>query len=210
MKTSEAGKVMIVRFLHIVDAKLFALIFASLLVIMLGGCAGVLFGSAVTGAAVANDTRTAGSVIEDQTIELKATELIWKDPELKDQSHISATSYNQIVLLTGQTPTQAMRDRVEAKIAGIERVRHVYNELSIAAPNSLSARSSDTVLTAKVKAKLIAAKDIDGTKVKVVTENGVVYLMGLLAGSNADQAASAASTVGGVQKVVKLFESPHS
>ncbi|MGR8949894.1 MAG: BON domain-containing protein [Gammaproteobacteria bacterium] len=176
----------------------------------LNGCAGILFGSAVTGAAVANDTRTTGSVIEDQSIELKATELIWKDPELKDQSHISTTSYNQIVLLTGQTPTEDLRQRAEAKVASIEKVRHVYNELSIAAPNSLTTRSSDTVLTAKVKTKLIALKEIDGTKVKVVTENGVVYLMGLLAGTNADLAASAASTVGGVQKVVKLFEAPHS
>ena len=186
------------------------LIFTLLLVTQLNGCAGVLFGGAVTGAAVANDTRTAGSVIEDQTIELKATELIWKDAELKEQSHISTTSFNQIVLLTGQTPTQEMRDRAEAKVEGIEKVRHVYNELAIAAPNSLSARSSDTVLTAKVKAKLIAAENVDGTKVKVVTENGVVYLMGLLTGTRADDAAAAASTVGGVQKVVKLFEAPHS
>ena len=181
------------------------------LTLAISGCAGVLFGGAVTGAAVANDTRTAGSVIEDQAIELKATELIWKDPELKDQSHISTTSYNQIVLLTGQTPTEELRQRVEAKISGIEKVRHVYNELTIAAPNSLTTRSADTVLTAKVKTKLITLKDLDGTKVKVVTENGIVYLMGLLAGSNAaDQAATAASTVSGVQKVVKLFEAPHT
>ena len=181
------------------------------LTVVISGCAGVLFGGAVTGAAVANDTRTAGSVIEDQAIELKATELIWKDPELKDQSHISTTSYNQIVLLTGQTPTEELRQRAETKVGGIEKVRHVYNELTIAAPNSLTTRSSDTVLTAKVKTKLIALKEIDGTKVKVVTENGIVYLMGLLAGSSAaDQAATAASTVSGVQKVVKLFEAPHT
>ena len=196
---------------HLMPLKIsgFALVLGATVVV--SGCAGVLFGGAVTGAAVANDTRTAGSVIEDQAIELKATELIWKDPELKDQSHISTTSYNQIVLLTGQTPTEELRQRAEAKVGGIEKVRHVYNELTIAAPNSLTTRSSDTVLTAKVKTKLIALKEIDGTKVKVVTENGIVYLMGLLAGSNAaDQAATAASTVSGVQKVVKLFEAPHT
>ena len=104
----------------------------------LSGCAGVLFGGAVTGAAVANDTRTTGSVIEDQAIELKATEMLWKDAELKDKSHISTTSYNQIVLLTGQTPTEELRHRAESKIAAIEKVRHVYNEISLAAPSSLS------------------------------------------------------------------------
>lgn len=187
-----------------------SLIYSSIITISsvaLSGCAGILFGGAATGAAVAHDTRTTGTVIEDQAIELKATEAIWKDPELKDQSHISVTSYNQIVLITGQTPTEELRQRAETKIAGIAKVRKVFNELSIAAPNSLGTRSSDTVLTAKVKTKLITLKDIDGTKVKVVTENGIVYLMGLLSGSDADLAAQEASTVGGVQKVVKLFES---
>ena len=197
------------RYSQIMKNALPTLLIAISATVILNGCAGVLFGGAVTGAAVANDTRTPGSVIEDQTIELKATELIWKDPDLKDQSHISTTSYNQIVLLTGQTPTEELRRRAEAKVASIEKVRHIHNELTIAAPNSLSARSSDTVLTAKVKTKLIAMKEMDGTKIKVVTESGVVYLMGLLAGTNADRAAEAASTVGGVQKVVKLFEAPH-
>ncbi|MEM7465713.1 MAG: BON domain-containing protein [Pseudomonadota bacterium] len=184
--------------------------FVSIFCGTLCGCAGVLFGGAVTGATVANDTRTTGSVIEDQAIELKAYDLIWADPELKDQSHISTTSYNQIVLLTGQAPTEELRNRAEQKINGIEKVRFVHNEIAIAAPSSFTARSSDSLLTAKVKTKLIALKEIDGTKIKVVTENGVVYLMGLITGAGADNAATAASTVSGVQKVVKLFEAPHS
>jgi len=197
--------------IQIVSKKNSMIVFVTLMLsIALTGCAGILFGGAATGAAVANDTRTAGTVIEDQAIELKATELIWKDPELNKQSHISTTSYNQIVLLTGQTPTAELRQRAESKIASVAKVRHIHNELTIAAPSSLTTRSSDTVLTAKVKTKMFTLDNIDGTKVKVVTENGVVYLMGLLSGTDADQAAQAASTVNGVQKVVKLFESTNS
>lgn len=187
--------------------RLLALMFAC---VTLSGCAGLLFSGAATGAAVAHDTRTAGTVIEDQAIELKATELIWKDPELNNQSHISTTSYNQIVLITGQTPTEALRQRAQSKIASVAKVRHIHNELIVAAPSSLTTRSGDTVLTAKVKTKMFALKDIDGTRVKVVTENGVVYLMGLLSAPDADLAANAASTVSGVQKVVKLFENSNS
>lgn len=197
--------------IQIVSKRNSMIVFVTLMLsIALTGCAGILFGGAATGAAVANDTRTAGTVIEDQAIELKATELIWKDPELNKQSHISTTSYNQIVLLTGQTPTAELRQRAESKIASVAKVRHIHNELTIAAPSSLTTRSSDTVLTAKVKTKMFTLDNIDGTKVKVVTENGVVYLMGLLSGTDADRAAQAASTVNGVQKVVKLFESTNS
>ncbi len=197
--------------IQIVSKRNSMIVFVTLILsIALTGCAGILFGGAATGAAVANDTRTAGTVIEDQAIELKATELIWKDPELNKQSHISTTSYNQIVLLTGQTPTAELKQRAESKIASVAKVRHIHNELTIAAPSSLTTRSSDTVLTAKVKTKMFTLDNIDGTKVKVVTENGVVYLMGLLSGTDADRAAQAASTVNGVQKVVKLFESSNS
>ena len=173
----------------------------------LGGCAGVLFGTAATGAAVAHDQRTTGTFIEDQAIELKAFERIRSDDDLEEQAHVSVTSYNQIVLLTGQTPTEELRQKAVSIVATVPKVRHVYDELSIAAPSSLTTRSSDTLLTAKVKTKLFTLERFDATRVKVVSENGIVYLMGLLTRDEGNTVATAASEVGGVQKVVKLFES---
>ncbi len=173
------------------------------------GCTPVVVGGAATGAAVVHDRRTAGTVLEDQSIELKALTRLREDPEIREQAHINVTSYNLIVLLTGETPTEAMRQRAAEIVRGIERVRQVHNELRVAAPSSMMSRSSDTLITAKVKTALFGIKgieDFDPTRVKVVTENGTVYLMGLVRRIEADAAAEAARTVSGVQRVVKLFE----
>lgn len=172
----------------------------------LGGCAGVIVGGAATGAAVANDPRTTGTVIEDQSIELKVMKALGDDEEIKAQAHYSATSYNQIVLLTGQAPTQAIRARIETLTRGIEKVRLVHNEITIAAPSSMVARTNDTLLTTKVKTKLFTEDQLNAGRIKVVSEAGVVYLMGLVSESEGDLAADIASRTSGVQKVVKLFE----
>ena len=173
---------------------------------LLQGCAGVLVGGAATSAVVAHDERTTGTFIEDQAIELKALEAIRANETLHEQSHLSVTSYNQVALITGQTPTDALRKAAVDIVAGVAKVRHVFDEIEIAAPNSMVTRSADSLLTAKVKTKLFTLNDIDATKIKVVTENGVVFLMGILNKDDANAAALAASQVGGVQKVVKLFE----
>ena len=110
------------------------------------------------------------------------------------------------MLLTGETPTEAVRAQVVERVRNVTKVRHVHDELRIAAPSSLTARSSDTLITAKVKTKLFSVKNFDATRVKVVTEAGTVFLMGLLTRDEADVAAQAAQGVGGVQRVVKLFE----
>lgn len=170
------------------------------------GCAGVLVGGAATGAAVAHDSRTTGTVIEDQAIELKAMEAIRGNVDLKEQTHLSVTSYNQAALVTGQAPSDALRQAAIALVSTVQKVRHVYDEIEIAAPNSLGTRSADSLTTAKVKTKLFTLDDLDATRVKVVTENGVVFLMGILSRKDAEAAGQAASEVGGVQKVVKLFE----
>jgi len=167
---------------------------------------GVLVGGAATSAVVVHDERTTGSFIEDQTIELKAIEAIRGNVELKEQTHIGVTSYNQVALVTGQAPSEELRQSAISTISQIEKVRHVYDEIQIAAPNSMATRSSDSLLTAKVKTKLFTLNNIDATKVKVVSENGVVFLMGILNHSDANVVANAASHVGGAQKIVKLFE----
>lgn len=178
------------------------LIFAALL----HGCAAVAVGGVAAGAAAASDNRTTGTMIEDQNIEMKASQAFFADKELNDQAHINTTSYNTVVLLTGEAPTEELRRRAVELVRNIPRVTHVHNEVTIAAPSSFMSRSSDTVITSKVKAQLLADKEVSGLNTKVVTEKGVVYLMGISSRSQGDRATEIARTTGGVQKVVKLFQ----
>jgi osmotically-inducible protein OsmY len=177
-----------------------------LIAALTSGCAGVLVGGAATGAVVVHDERTTGTFIEDQSIELKAIEAIRGNAELKQQTHISVTSYNQVALVTGQAPNDDLRQAAILLVSQVDKVRAVFNEIELAAPNSMTNRTSDALVTGKVKTKLFTVDDLDATRVKVVTENGVVYLMGIMNRADADRAAVAASYVGGVDKVVKLFE----
>ena len=176
----------------------------------LTGCAPlVVGGAAATTATVVHDRRTAGTIIEDQAIELKAARAIRRDKELASQSHINVTSYNMVVLLSGETPTEALRQRAVEIVRRIPKVRRVYNELAVAGPSSLTSRSNDALITAKVKLALFHIKGLEGfdpTRVKVVTERGNVYLMGLLTHREAESVAEAARRVSGVQRVIKLFE----
>jgi len=173
----------------------------------LQGCAPIIAGGAATTAVVTSDQRTTGTVIEDQVIEAKAADFFSADAGLQ-QSNLHATSYNQTVLLTGQAATDELRKRAVEYVSRIAKVRHVYNEIEIASPLPLSVRSNDTLLTTKVKTKLFTIKDLKSTDVKVVTENGVVYLMGLLDVPTGDAVAEVVAGVAGVRKVVKLFEPP--
>lgn len=181
---------------------LIAAVFAS----ALPGCAGILIGGAATTASVATDARTAGTMLDDETIELKAVKYLTDNKELFDQTHVNFTSYNNIVLVTGEAPTQALRDQVIKMVQGIQKVRKVYDEITLSAPSSMVSRSSDTLITGKVKTQLFSIKDFPASKIKVVTEKGVVYLLGLVSQKDADTATDVARKVGGVQRVVKLFE----
>ncbi|OOZ41859.1 BON domain-containing protein [Solemya pervernicosa gill symbiont] len=187
--------------------------FASLLLIgsatLLGGCAEMVVGGAATGVAVVHDRRTTGTVVEDQSIELKALRALLADKSLSSQSHVNFTSYNMMLLITGETPNESMRGRLDQLARKIPKVRRVHNEVAIAAPSSLMTRSSDALITTRVKAGMLQVKHIDGfdpTRVKVVTENGTVFLMGLVSRREADAGTEVARRTGGVQRVVKLFE----
>jgi len=181
-----------------------------LMPLLLTGCAAAVIGAgaaAGTTATVAHDRRTTGTFIEDQVIELKAVKSFFLDKEINDSSHINVTSINTVVLITGETPGEDIRNRIVNIVRDIPKVTHVYDELTIAAPSSWTSRSSDTLITAKVKIRLLTLKDFDGgIRVKVVTEKGVVYLMGLLTRDESDIATGEAQQSGGVQKVVKLFQ----
>lgn len=185
------------------------LLAVTLLTSLLGGCAAVVVTGAATTANAAHDRRSLGAYVDDEGIELKTLLAITEDKEIYSQVHVNIISVNGVVLLVGQAPTEALRMKIEDITRVIEKVRVVHNEITIAAPNSYMTRSSDSLITAKVKGSLFGIKGQDGfdpTRVKVVTENGVVYLMGILYRPEADAVATKASRVSGVQKVVKLFE----
>jgi len=175
-------------------------------VLLLQACAPVLVAGAATGASVANDRRTAGTVLEDQSIELKASGAIQADEALSKSVHVSVTSFNDIVLLTGQAPTRALRDQVLEHVRSTKKVRGIHNEISIENPTSFNTRSNDTWITTKCKSTLLGAKGLEATHIKIVTEDGVVYLMGLVTRQEGDTAAKTVQQVTGVQRVVKVFE----
>lgn len=153
---------------------------------------------------ISEDRRTSGIFIEDEGIELKASRRIHQ--QFGNSVHINVTSYNRIVLLTGEAPTEAVKTNIERLIMGVENVRRIHNEIAIAANTALSSRSSDTLLTSKVKARFLAERKFQINHVKIVTENGIVYLLGMVTREEGDNAAQIASLTSGVRKVVKAFE----
>jgi osmotically-inducible protein OsmY len=172
---------------------------------LVAGCVPIVVGAAAGGAAlVATDRRSAGAQIDDEAIELKFATAV--NNKYGDRAHAVATSYNGIVLLTGQVPDAAARDDVERTARGIDRVRSVHNEIAIGPNTTLGERSRDTYTTSLVKSRFVENSQIHATHVKVVTERDVVYLMGLVSRTEADVAGQIASTTTNVSRVVKVFE----
>jgi osmotically-inducible protein OsmY len=175
-----------------------------LIVLTLGGCAAVVVGGAVGTAMVAADRRTSGTQVEDQAIELKAVSRI-RDA-VGERGHVNTVSYSRTVLLTGEVASEADRIAIEQAVAKIENVRSTVNELAVMESSSLTARSNDAILTSKVKASYIDAKDLQANAIKVVTERSTVYLMGRVTEREAARATELARGVSGVHKVVRVFE----
>lgn len=172
---------------------------------LLGACAPLVLGGAMVGTALSiTDRRTAGAQVEDEAIELKTVNRV-RDA-VGDRGHVNTTSYNRTVLITGEVLTEADKAAVEQAVVRIENVRATVNELVIAGSSSITARSNDTILTSKVKASFIDAKDLQANAIKVVAERGVVYLMGRVTEREAGRAADLARAVSGVAKVVRVFE----
>ncbi|SED91797.1 BON domain-containing protein [Pseudomonas coleopterorum] len=152
-------------------------------------------------------TRTLGSKIDDSLIETKVSVNIAKaNVDLDKNSHIVVTSYNGVVLLAGQTPRAELKTLAEQAASEVQRVKKVHNEIQVLAPSSLLARNNDAWLTTKIKTQMLADSAIPGSRIKVVTENGIVYLLGLLTQAEATRATNLVQGVSGVQKIVKLFE----
>ena len=182
-----------------------ALLAACTAATMLNACAPLLIGGAIVGGSmVATDRRTSGTQVDDQAIELKGIKRV--NDTIGDRGSVSVTSYNRIALLTGTTTSEADKAAVERSISAIENVRSVINEIAVGTASSFGNRSNDTYLTSKVKASIVDTKDIQVNAFKVVTERGIVYLMGRVTERESNRAADIARGVGGVQKVVKVFE----
>ncbi|MCU7906461.1 MAG: BON domain-containing protein [Candidatus Thiodiazotropha sp. (ex Epidulcina cf. delphinae)] len=174
----------------------------------LQGCAAAIVGGAAATAGIVHDRRTAGVIVEDQSIELKGYDLMAKYPRFKEQSSIHVTSYNMVVLLTGQAGDETLRDKAEQLVSGIERVRRVVNEVEIGSTSSFGENGRDAALTSEVKLKLagIDIPDFDPLRVKVVTERGVVFLLGLITKAEGDAVTKVARHISGVRRVVRVFE----
>jgi osmotically-inducible protein OsmY len=153
---------------------------------------------------VASDRRTSGAQLEDETIELRGSARV-RDT-LGEKAHVNVTSYNRQVLLTGEVPTERDKQLVASLVEKVENVKSVVNELAVMAPTSLSSRSNDLVVTGKIKASLVDSRDLFANSFKIVTERNTVYAMGRVTQREANSATNVIRNVGGVNKVVRLFE----
>jgi osmotically-inducible protein OsmY len=172
---------------------------------LVSGCAPLVVGAAaVGGTAVATDRRSTEVQLLDERIEWNASKQI--GPKIGSQGHVNIASFNKQMLLTGETTTEALREEVQKIATSVPDTRAIFNEIQVAPLASLAARSHDTYLTSSVKARFVGDQKFNPVHVKVVTEAGVVYLMGLVTRKEADEATHIARHVSGVKKVVRLFE----
>lgn len=187
------------------NQKLLGLILVSVtLGTSLSACFPVIMGGAVVGTLVATDRRTSGAQLEDEGIELRAASRVRDN--LTERVHVSINSYNRRVLLTGEVPSLQDKQLVEQIVTRVDNVQSVVNELAVLGNASLTQRSSDTLITGRVKAAMLDAKDLYANAYKVVTERGTTYLMGRVTQREADRATEIARSTSGVQKVVRVFE----
>ena len=172
--------------------------------ISLQGCIEMAVGSAVVGTLAATDRRTFGAQTEDKAILFKGETRVAN--LVGSAGHVNVTSFNRKVLLTGEVRDEAMKAAVEREVANIEGVQSIVNDLEIGTPSSFTSRSNDSLITGKVKASFVDAKDLYANSFKVVTERGTVYLMGRVTQREGQHAADVARGISGVNKVVKVFE----
>jgi len=186
--------------------KLLVVFFALISCLSLAGCAGLFVAGAATGAVASQDRRTVPTQLEDENIEIKTTASLFENDEIWDDTNIDVISYNGVVLLVGQAPTAGLKKRAKKEVEKIPKIRKIYNQIRIAAPISFFARRNDEFLTSKVKSSMLFSEDFPSSKIKVVTENSEVFLLGLVTEEEASKAVEIARNVDGVTRVIKVFE----
>jgi osmotically-inducible protein OsmY len=175
---------------------------------LLQGCGALVVGGVAVGAAAIHDRRDEQTVLEDQNVEFQVMGIVNEDPRIKADCRVSPTSYNLVLLLTGQCARQAPADRLAAKASRLPKVRRVVDEVSIGPFASLARESEDALITSRAKFAVarVDRNDFDATRVKVVTESGVVYLLGLVTPAEGEAVVERVRYVSGVKKVIKVFE----
>ncbi len=186
------------------------LLFLIFIIVSLSACSILaISGAEITGLSLLHDRRTSDVIIKDEAIEISATIKLNSEEDIRNQCHFNVTSYNGRVLVTGEAPSENLRNKIISIVRTIKGVKLVFNELTIAPPSSLKTRSYDTLITTRVKTALSKVKNLpgfDATRVKVITESGIVYLLGLVHKNEGHVATEITRRETGVKKVVKIFE----
>ncbi len=183
------------------------LLLISFILLFQTACTAVVVGAgAGTAAAVAMDKRTAGDMLEDENIELKFIHNFYQNKEISKTSHVNATSFNGWLLLTGEAPNQEIKQAIYNLAINIKNVKRIFNEINISEPTSMASRSKDTYITSKIKTSLLTNKKTEAYHVKVVTENSVVYLMGIITQHQSSEIVKVIQEISGVQRIIKLFD----
>ena len=180
------------------------LILSAALISQITACVPVVVGGAAATGAMAADRRTSGIYVEDENIELKAVKKM--ETNLGEDAHVNVTSYNRNVLLTGEVPVAESKSKAENLVKEITNTRSITNEITVSPKSTIGSRSNDSYITSKIKTKFVTENKFPANYVKVVTENGVVYLLGIVTNKEADDAVEIARNTDGVTKVVKVFE----
>lgn len=182
------------------------LICACTLLALLQGCAAAVVAGGASAVTSANDRRTLGAQIDDKNVVLKAKRALSDDASTAEGSNINVTSYNGVLLLTGQTRSDAIRQQAQALVGKIDGVRDVQNQIRLGNNTAMTTRTRDSWISTKVKTQLLADEQVSGLNIKVVTENAEVFLMGLVSEQEAAKAVDIARHVDGVSRVVRAFE----
>lgn len=184
--------------------RLLAAFFIFVSVSLLSGCPAAIVGAGALTYGVAEDRRTSGTMIDDDNLETRVSRGVRE--RFGENTHVNVTSFNRSILLTGEVPEDARKTEIEKLAQGAGNVRNITNELQVGAPSSMSARANDSYITTKVKGRLLDSSKVNPIHVKVVTEAGVVYLMGIVTEQEANDAVEVARNTGGVVKVVRIFD----
>ncbi|WP_306523685.1 division/outer membrane stress-associated lipid-binding lipoprotein [Rheinheimera sp.] len=180
------------------------------LTLLLQACAAAVVAGGASAVTSASDRRTLGSQIDDSSIVVKAERALEENKTLEERAHINVNSYNGILLLTGQAPSQDLVDLAASLVQPIQGVKDVQNQIRVGNPISFTTRSRDSWITTRVKSMLVGDKEVSALNIKVVTENGEVFLMGLVSSTEADKAVEIARHVNGVSRVIKAFETSYN
>lgn len=182
------------------------LLFVLLPLLLLTGCVGVVAVGAVGGVVMANDERSISTQLNDTDLDYDIEAVLNKDKDIRDYANISVVTVNGKVLLLGQAPNTILRDKIVKTVYDLKVASTIHDQIRIGNPISFTTRSNDTWITTKVKSRMLNEKELDITRIKVVTENGEVFLLGLISQKHADIAVDVARNTAGVRKVIKVFE----